>query len=98
MGAAPFVHPMAEARSPQMLGSRFENNLILVTDIDGYSRLAGTDEDRILARMRTLRSDLIDPSIAVHNGRIVRRTGDGSIVEFSSVVDACAARSKCRTR
>jgi adenylate cyclase len=61
---------------------------ILVSDIVGYSRLAGADEDRILARLRGLRSDLIDPTIAVHNGRIVKRTGDGSIVEFRSVVDA----------
>jgi TolB-like protein/class 3 adenylate cyclase/tetratricopeptide (TPR) repeat protein len=61
---------------------------ILVADIVGYSRLAGADEDRILARLRTLRSDLIDPTIAVHHGRIVKRTGDGSIIEFRSVVDA----------
>jgi class 3 adenylate cyclase len=61
---------------------------ILVTDVVGYSRLAGADEDRILARLRTLRSDLIDPTIAVHHGRIVKRTGDGSIIEFRSVVDA----------
>jgi len=61
---------------------------ILVADIVGYSRLAGADEDRILARLRTLRSDLIDPTIAVYRGRIVKRTGDGSIVEFRSVVDA----------
>src|SRR5271166_5304764 len=61
---------------------------ILVSDVVGYSRLAGADEDRILARLRTLRSDLIDPTIAVHHGRIVKRTGDGSLVEFRSVVDA----------
>ena len=61
---------------------------ILVADVVGYSRLAGVDEDRILARLRTLRSDLFDPTIAVHHGRIVKRTGDGSIVEFRSVVDA----------
>src|SRR5579863_4766261 len=61
---------------------------ILVADIVGYSRLAGADEDRILARLRTLRSDVIDPTIAVHHGRIVKRTGDGAIVEFRSVVDA----------
>jgi class 3 adenylate cyclase len=60
----------------------------LVSDVVGYSRLAGADEDRILARLRTLRSDLIDPTIAVHHGRIVKRTGDGSILEFRSVVDA----------
>ena len=61
---------------------------ILVSDVVGYSRLTGADEDRILARLRTLRSDLIDPTIAVHHGRIVKRTGDGAIVEFRSVVDA----------
>jgi TolB-like protein/class 3 adenylate cyclase len=61
---------------------------ILVSDVVGYSRLAGADEDRILARLRTLRSDLIDPIISVHHGRIVKRTGDGSIIEFRSVVDA----------
>jgi adenylate cyclase len=61
---------------------------ILVSDVVGYSRLAGAGEDRILARLRALRSDLIDPTIAVHHGRIVKRTGDGSIVEFRSVVDA----------
>src|SRR5437588_13098741 len=61
---------------------------ILCSDVVGYSRLAGADEDRVLARLRTLRSDLIDPTIAVLSGRVVKRTGDGSIVEFRSVVDA----------
>ena len=61
---------------------------ILVTDVVGYSRLAGADEDRTLARLRGLRSDLVDPAIAAHHGRIVKRTGDGSIIEFRSVVDA----------
>ena len=61
---------------------------ILVSDVVGYSRLAGTDEDRTLARLRALRSDLIDPTISVHHGRIVKRTGDGSVIEFRSVVDA----------
>jgi adenylate cyclase len=61
---------------------------ILVADVVGYSRLAGADEDRTLSRLRGLRSDLIDPAIAAHRGRIVKRTGDGSLVEFRSVVDA----------
>src|ERR1700757_4036150 len=61
---------------------------ILVADVVGYSRLAGADEDRTLARLRGLRSDLIDPAIAAHHGRIVKRTRDGSIIEFRSVVDA----------
>ena len=61
---------------------------ILAADVAGYSRLAGSDEDRTLARLRALRSDLIDPTVAVHNGRVVKRTGDGILVEFRSVVDA----------
>src|SRR5882672_8415858 len=61
---------------------------ILSADVVGYSKLAGSDEDRILARLRSLRSDLIDPTISVHRGRVVKRTGDGAIVEFRSVVDA----------
>ena len=61
---------------------------ILVSDVVGYSRLAGADEDRTLARLRALRSDLIDPTLSVHHGRIVKRTGDGSVIEFRSVVDA----------
>ncbi len=61
---------------------------ILVADVVGYSRLTGADEERTLARLRTLRSDLIDPVIAVHNGRLVKRTGDGAVVEFRSVVEA----------
>ena len=61
---------------------------ILVADVVGYSRLAGADEEGTLARLRALRSDLIDPAIAAHHGRIVKRTGDGSLIEFRSVVDA----------
>jgi TolB-like protein/class 3 adenylate cyclase/Tfp pilus assembly protein PilF len=61
---------------------------ILAADVVGFSRLAGADEDRTLARLRALRSDLVDPTIAVHNGRVVKRTGDGVLVEFRSVVDA----------
>jgi adenylate cyclase len=61
---------------------------ILVADVVGYSRLAGADEEGTLARLRALRSDLIDPAVATHRGRIVKRTGDGSLIEFRSVVDA----------
>jgi adenylate cyclase len=61
---------------------------ILAADVVGFSRLASADEDRTLARLRALRSDLIDPTIAVHKGRVVKRTGDGAIIEFRSVVDA----------
>ena len=68
---------------------------ILAADIVGYSRLAGVDEELVLARLRTLRSDLIDPTLAVHGGRVVNRTGDGVLVEFRSVVDTCSA-TLCR--
>ena len=51
---------------------------ILAADVVGYSRLAGADEERTLARLRALRSDLIDPAVTVHHGRVVKRTGDGS--------------------
>src|SRR5579872_2930013 len=61
---------------------------ILAADIVGFSRMTGADEDRTLARLRALRSDLVDPTIAVHNGRVFKRTGDGVLVEFRSVVDA----------
>jgi TolB-like protein/Flp pilus assembly protein TadD len=70
---------------------------ILVADVVGYSRLAGADEDRTLSRLRGLRSDLIDPAIAAHHGRIVKRTGDGSIIEFRSVVDAVRCAIEVQT-
>jgi adenylate cyclase len=70
---------------------------ILVYDVVGYSRLAGVDEERTLARLRTLRSDLIDPVISVHRGRVVKRTGDGSIIEFRSVVDAVRCAIEVQT-
>jgi adenylate cyclase len=63
----------------------------------GYSRLAGADEDRTLSRLRGLRSDLIDPAIAAHHGRIVKRTGDGIIIEFRSVVDAVRCAIEVQT-
>jgi len=70
---------------------------ILVADVVGYSRLAGADEDRTLARLRGLRSDLIDPAIAAHRGHIIKRTGDGSIIEFRSVVDAVRCALEMQT-
>src|ERR1700733_1455689 len=70
---------------------------ILVADVVGYSRLAGADEDRTLSRLRGLRSDLIDPAIAAHRGRVVKRTGDGIIIEFRSVVDAVRCAIEVQT-
>jgi TolB-like protein/Tfp pilus assembly protein PilF len=61
---------------------------ILAADIAGYSRLTAADEERTLARLRALRSDLVDPAISIHHGRVVKRTGDGMLVEFRSPVEA----------
>jgi TolB-like protein/class 3 adenylate cyclase len=70
---------------------------ILVADVVGYSRLAAADEDRTLSRLRGLRSDLIDPAVDAHRGRIVKRTGDGSLIEFRSVVDAVRCAIEVQT-
>ena len=70
---------------------------ILVADVVGYGRLASADEDRTLARLRGLRSDLLDPAIAAHHGRIIKRTGDGIITEFRSVVDAVRCALEVQT-
>jgi adenylate cyclase len=69
---------------------------ILAADVVGFSRLASADEDRTLARLRALRSDLIDPTIALHHGRVVKRTGDGILIEFRSVVDAIRCAIECQ--
>jgi adenylate cyclase len=61
---------------------------ILAADVVGYSRLMGADEEGTLARLEALRTDLIDPKIAEHRGRIVKTTGDGLLVEFASPVEA----------
>jgi class 3 adenylate cyclase len=61
---------------------------IMVGDVAGYSRLVGRDEEGTLDRLRTLRRDRIDPELHSHGGRLVKTTGDGILVEFSSVVDA----------
>ena len=60
---------------------------ILAADVVGFSRMASADEDRTLARLRTLRSELIDPTVASQNGRVFKRTGDGALVD-RSVVEA----------
>jgi adenylate cyclase len=61
---------------------------ILVIDIAGYSRLTSFDEERTVARVRAIQSDVIDPAVSAHNGRLVKRTGDGALLEFRSVVEA----------
>src|SRR5450631_1710279 len=72
---------MAEARVERRLAA------ILAADVAGYSRLMGVDEEGTLAALKAYRSELIDPKIAEHHGRIVKTTGDGALVEFSSAVD-----------
>jgi class 3 adenylate cyclase len=69
---------------------------ILVSDVVGYSRLAGADEDRTLARLRALRSDLIDPTISVQHGRIVKRTGDDPGL-FAASGRPCAGKARDRS-
>jgi adenylate cyclase len=61
---------------------------VLAADVAGYSRLMGVDEEGTLARLKAVRKALVDPTIAAHRGRIVKTTGDGMLVEFSSAVDA----------
>src|SRR5215472_1122844 len=66
---------------------------ILAADVAGYSRLMGADEEGTHQRLRTHRRELVDPKTSEHHGRIVKTTGDGTLAEFPSVVDAvrCAA-------
>src|SRR5712691_213876 len=73
-----------------MAGERVERRLaaILATDVVGYSRLMGVDEEGTLAALRAIRREVEDPKIKEHRGRIVKTTGDGLLVEFGSVVDA----------
>ena len=70
------------------MGERRKIAAILAADIVGFSRMANADEDRTLARLRALRVDLIDPTVASQNGRVFKRTGDGALIEFRSVVEA----------
>jgi adenylate cyclase len=75
------------------MSETWKRTAILVADVAGQSRRAGAGEERTLARLQGLRSDLVDPAVAAHHGRIVKRTGDGSIIEFRRMVDA--ARHAC---
>ena len=61
---------------------------ILSADIVGYSRLVGLDEEGTLARVNAHRREFLEPTVADHRGRIVKRTGDGALIDFNSAVDA----------
>ena len=63
---------------------------ILAADVAGYSGLVERDEAGTLARLATLRADVIEPALAEHRGRLVKLIGDGVLAEFGSVVDAVA--------
>src|SRR6266849_3256568 len=67
---------------------------ILAADVAGYSRLMAIDEAGTLSALKSLRKNLADPKIAEHNGRIVKLTGDGMLVEFPSVVSAVACATE----
>jgi TolB-like protein/class 3 adenylate cyclase len=73
-----------------LTGPRVERRLaaILAADVVGYSRLMGIDDVATLQALKAHRREVVDPAIAAHNGRIVKTTGDGMLVEFGSVVDA----------
>ncbi|HWX36833.1 MAG TPA: adenylate/guanylate cyclase domain-containing protein, partial [Steroidobacteraceae bacterium] len=77
------------AGSGRMAEERVERRLaaILCTDVVGYSRLMGSDEEKTLAVLKGHRRELIDPLIDQHRGRIFKTTGDGMLIEFASVVD-----------
>jgi len=81
------MEPAGPARTERRLAA------ILAADVAGYSRLIEADEEGTLNRLKALRAEVIDPRIAAHRGRIVKTTGDGLLIEFTSVVDAlrCAA-------
>ena len=91
-----FVAPVTRAEPSAPKGrelakrARLERRLaaILAADVVGYSRLIGADEEGTIERLKALRTELIDLKIAEHRGRVVKRTGDGLLAEFASVVDA----------
>src|SRR5262245_39258435 len=66
---------------------------ILAADVVGFSRLVEQDEAGTVERLRTHRTEVFEPKVAQHHGRIFKLTGDGFLAEFASVVDAveCAA-------
>jgi adenylate cyclase len=61
---------------------------IIAADVAGYSRFMEADEEETLARLRSLRHDLIDPKVTLHKGRTLKTTGDGMLIESANVVQA----------
>jgi adenylate cyclase len=71
---------------------------ILAADVAGYSRLIGADESGTLQALKAIRTELLDPTIVAHNGRLVKTTGDGLLVEFGSVVEALRCATEVQAR
>ena len=83
---------MAEERAQRRLAA------ILAADVVGYSRLMGTNEAGTLAALKAHRKELVDSLIAEHEGRIVKLTGDGMLVEFPSAVNAVACATEIQRK
>src|SRR5205823_3083840 len=81
------ANAMAEERVERRLAA------ILAADVAGYSRLIGQDEEGTLSALRELRRELVEPCVAEHNGRVVKTTGDGLLIEFASTIDALRCAS-----
>ena len=79
---------MSEANAMAAAPSERKLTAVVVADVVGYSRLTAADEEGTIARLRELRSEIVDPAVARHRGRIVKTMGDGFLIEFPSVVDA----------
>lgn len=86
----PIINLASQGRATFMAEARVERRLtaIFAGDVAGYSRLMGIDEEGTLARLNAHRREFLDPKISEHRGRIVKRTGDGILIEFASAVDA----------
>jgi len=67
---------------------------ILAADVVGYSRLMAADEAGTLTSLKALRRELIEPKTTEHHGRVVKLIGDGTLMEFGSVVDAVQLRPR----
>jgi class 3 adenylate cyclase len=79
-----------------LTGERVERRLaaVLAADVAGFSRLSGADEEGVLAWLRALRAEVINPEVVAHDGRVFKNTGDGFLAEFRSSSRQPAARSK----
>ena len=79
---------MSEANAMAAAPSERKLTSVMVADVVGYSRLTAADEEGTIARLRELRSELVDPAVARHRGRVVKTMGDGFLIEFPSALDA----------